>query len=160
MTVIFGEDLREEDRFEPVAWAYCMPFVKICEPDLLFGNALDGSIHGYKFHDLNGNATWDPGEPGLGGVVITLSGMILRMGMKGISVYGRATQGVRLMTLGEDDDRIVSVAPVPMEERSPDSGAAPPESDPGNGAGGNGSGGEPEAAEDTPDEPEDPPIDL
>jgi DNA gyrase subunit A len=75
-------------------------------------------------------------------MVITLSGMILRMGMKGISVYGRATQGVRLMRLGDDDDRIVSVAPVPMEERAPDSGLTPP------------------PADDPPDEPEDPPLDV
>jgi len=75
-------------------------------------------------------------------MVITLSGMILRMGMKGISVYGRATQGVRLMRLGADDDRIVSVARVPMEERAPDSGLTPP------------------ATDDPPDEPEDPPLDV
>ena len=55
---------------------------------------------------------------------------------------GRATQGVRLMTLGEDDDHIVSVAPVPMEERAPDSGEGPP------------------AVDDPPDEPEDPPLDV
>jgi DNA gyrase subunit A len=50
-------------------------------------------------------------------MVITLSGMILRMGIKGVSTYGRATQGVRLMTLDEGD-RIVSVARVPKEERA------------------------------------------
>jgi DNA gyrase subunit A len=71
-------------------------------------------------------------------MVITLSGMILRMGIKGVSTYGRATQGVRLMTLDEDD-RIVSVARVPKEERateviSPDEALpeddAPPEDPP------------------------------
>jgi DNA gyrase subunit A len=49
--------------------------------------------------------------------VITQSGMILRIGVKGISVYGRATQGVRLMSL-EPGDRLVAVAQVPREERS------------------------------------------
>jgi len=50
---------------------------------------------------------------------ITHSGMILRMGCKGISKYGRATQGVRLMTLDESD-RVVAVATVPREERQED----------------------------------------
>jgi DNA gyrase subunit A len=54
--------------------------------------------------------------------VITQSGMILRIGVKGISVYGRATQGVRLMSL-EPGDRLVAVAQVPREERSDE---APP----------------------------------
>ena len=56
--------------------------------------------------------------------VITESGMILRMKTRGISKFGRATQGVRLMTLSEDN-RIVAVARVPREERSDD--AASPE---------------------------------
>ncbi len=82
-------------------------------------------------------------------MVITLSGMILRMGMKGISIYGRATQGVRLMKLSDKDDRIVSVARVPMEERAPDSGETPP------------SGDEPAKQEPSAnDEPEDPPLDV
>ncbi|MGD8374503.1 MAG: DNA gyrase subunit A [Acidobacteriota bacterium] len=49
--------------------------------------------------------------------VITQSGMILRMKTEGISKFGRATQGVRLMTLGEGD-RVVAVARVPREERT------------------------------------------
>ena len=49
--------------------------------------------------------------------VITFSGMILRMGTNGVSKIGRATQGVRMMALG-DGDRIVAVARVPREERS------------------------------------------
>jgi DNA gyrase subunit A len=80
-------------------------------------------------------------------MVITLSGMILRMGMKGISVYGRATQGVRLMTLGDEQDRIVSVARVPAEERDP--------------VAADGNGGQSVAEEeDESDEPEDPPLDI
>lgn len=43
----------------------------------LFGNfrgILTGSISGTKINDLNGNGVRDPGEPGLAGVAITLSG--------------------------------------------------------------------------------------
>ena len=36
-------------------------------------------------------------------MMITNNGVILRMNMKGLSVIGRNTQGVRLMKLGEDD---------------------------------------------------------
>ncbi len=43
------------------------------EPLLAFGNAFRGSIHGYKFEDLNGNGQWERGEPGLEGVEIVLS---------------------------------------------------------------------------------------
>ncbi|HJW13441.1 MAG TPA: SdrD B-like domain-containing protein [Thermoanaerobaculia bacterium] len=42
----------------------------------VFGNfhgILTGSISGVKFNDVNGNGARDPGEPGLGGVTITLS---------------------------------------------------------------------------------------
>ncbi len=81
-------------------------------------------------------------------MVITSSGMILRMGVKGVSIYGRATQGVRMMKL-EETDHIVSVARVPQEERG-EVTDVPPVPD------------TPEPAEDPgpPDEPEDPPIDL
>jgi hypothetical protein len=43
-----------------------------------FGNVAvapaTGSICGYKFNDLNGNGTWDTGEPGLAGWTINLGG--------------------------------------------------------------------------------------
>ncbi len=39
-----------------------------------FGNFQLGSISGYKFNDLNGNGTWDQGEPTLSGWTIQLSG--------------------------------------------------------------------------------------
>ena len=43
-----------------------------------FGNVAvapaTGSICGYKFNDLNGNGTWDKGEPGLAGWTINLGG--------------------------------------------------------------------------------------
>ncbi|MBI5404815.1 MAG: DUF11 domain-containing protein, partial [Candidatus Kerfeldbacteria bacterium] len=39
-----------------------------------FGNFQLGKISGYKFNDLDGNGTWDQGEPGLAGWTIQLSG--------------------------------------------------------------------------------------
>lgn len=42
-------------------------------PELAFGNAYEGSIHGYKFEDLNVNGLWDDGEPALPGVQIELT---------------------------------------------------------------------------------------
>ncbi|MCO6458616.1 MAG: choice-of-anchor D domain-containing protein [Pirellulaceae bacterium] len=42
-------------------------------PELAFGNAFEGSIHGYKFEDLDGDGVWDAGEPPLAGVEIVLS---------------------------------------------------------------------------------------
>ena len=38
--------------------------------ELIFGNAFEGSIHGFKFFDRNGNGVRDPGEPGVPGVEI------------------------------------------------------------------------------------------
>ena len=80
-------------------------------------------------------------------MVITFSGMLLRMTVKGVSIYGRATQGVRLMTL-EEGDRIVSVAAVPKEERAEVTGPTPVPEDP-----------EPETGP-VPDPDEDPPLDV
>ena len=37
-----------------------------------FGNFATGDIHGYKWHDVDGNGAWDPGEPGLNGWTIYL----------------------------------------------------------------------------------------
>ena len=42
-------------------------------PTLVFGNSFLGSIHGYKFEDLNGNGL-DDADPRLPGVEITLTG--------------------------------------------------------------------------------------
>jgi|GEM_PF-2871441 len=39
-----------------------------------FGNYLFAKKFGYKYHDLNGNGTWDSGEPGLDGWTIKLDG--------------------------------------------------------------------------------------
>jgi len=39
-----------------------------------FGNYTSGGIEGYKWHDLDGNGAWDPGEPGLVGWTIEVEG--------------------------------------------------------------------------------------
>jgi hypothetical protein len=41
-------------------------------PHLAFGNTFEGSIHGFKFDDLNGDGVRQPGEPPLAGVEIVL----------------------------------------------------------------------------------------
>ena len=43
--------------------------------DLNFGHLLPGSITGSVYVDGNGNGVQDPGEPGLGGVAVTLTGI-------------------------------------------------------------------------------------
>ena len=52
---------------------------------------------------------------GDGLMVITQAGMIMRIAVGTVRQTGRNTQGVRVITLG-DDDRLVSVAPVPESE--------------------------------------------
>ncbi len=44
---------------------------------LMFGNTVLGSIHGFKFEDVNGNGLYEPGfdESGLPGVIFTLTGI-------------------------------------------------------------------------------------
>nr|MBP7270917.1 DNA gyrase subunit A [Bacteroidia bacterium] len=49
-------------------------------------------------------------------MIITKNGLTIRMGVEDISVQGRATQGVRLIRL-EDDDEIASVAKVEVEDK-------------------------------------------
>jgi DNA gyrase subunit A len=56
-------------------------------------------------------------------MLITNQGMLIRMPAKGISVIGRNTQGVRLITLESKDEQVVAVARV--AEASPED---PPES--------------------------------
>ncbi|HSN16543.1 MAG TPA: DNA gyrase C-terminal beta-propeller domain-containing protein, partial [Anaeromyxobacteraceae bacterium] len=53
-------------------------------------------------------------------MLITNQGMLIRMPAKGISVIGRNTQGVRLITLESKDEGVVAVARV--AEASPDEG--------------------------------------
>ena len=48
-------------------------------------------------------------------LLITQQGMILRMQTDGVRVIGRATQGVRLIDI-EDDDRVVAVAKLDVDE--------------------------------------------
>src|SRR5439155_14042661 len=43
-------------------------------------------------------------------VFISQSGMVQRTSVKGISSYGRASQGVKLMNIRDDDDRVSAVA--------------------------------------------------
>jgi DNA gyrase subunit A len=47
-------------------------------------------------------------------MIINLSGIIIRMGVNDLRVMGRATQGVRLINL-KDDDGIAAVAKVECE---------------------------------------------
>ena len=50
-------------------------------------------------------------------LIISDDGTIIRMAAEDISVYGRATQGVRLMRMGEDA-RVISIARTEKEEES------------------------------------------
>ncbi len=60
--------------------------------DLIFGNTVPGSIHGFKFEDLNGNGVYDPNtEPPLANVTFTLEG-----------VTGLGTQLTRTTTTDTD----------------------------------------------------------
>ncbi len=76
-------------------------------------------------------------EPDEDLMIITTSGIIIRTEIKGISVMGRYTQGVKLIRLG-DNEQVVSVAKVPPsddeacpeegeEERLEDGNGADPE---------------------------------
>ncbi|MCT4665400.1 MAG: DNA gyrase subunit A [Flavobacteriales bacterium] len=56
-------------------------------------------------------------------VIINKSGVMIRMGMENIRVMGRATQGVRLISL-KGKDRIAAVAKVPHEEEEENDGIA------------------------------------
>jgi DNA gyrase subunit A len=48
-------------------------------------------------------------------MVITAKGMLLRLRVAGIGVFGRATQGVRVIQL-DDDDQVVAVAKLPEKQ--------------------------------------------
>jgi DNA gyrase subunit A len=52
-------------------------------------------------------------------MIITQAGMTIRLAVSQISVYGRATQGVRVINL-KDGDKIASVARVNVSDSSPD----------------------------------------
>jgi DNA gyrase subunit A len=53
-------------------------------------------------------------------IIINKSGILIRLGVKDLRVMGRATQGVRLINL-RDEDAIASVAKVEVDE-SPEEG--------------------------------------
>jgi DNA gyrase subunit A len=55
-------------------------------------------------------------------MIITSRGTLIRLPVRGVSVLGRATQGVHLVRLG-DEDRVVAVAGIASEEQA-DVGAA------------------------------------
>jgi DNA gyrase subunit A len=67
-------------------------------------------------------------------LLITQQGMILRMQTDGVRAIGRATQGVRLIDIA-DDDRVVAVAKLDVDEAAADidesDEPSPDESDPG-----------------------------
>jgi DNA gyrase subunit A len=85
-------------------------------------------------------------------MIITNRGMLIRMGVKGISVIGRNTQGVRLIALESKEEQVVAVARVAETGREAEAAgvreestdlAAPVETEPGD-AGGDGEEPEPE----------------
>ena len=49
--------------------------------------------------------------------MITAAGIIIRIDVEGISQFGRNAQGVKLMTLN-DDDKVVSLAAVQQDEET------------------------------------------
>ncbi len=57
-------------------------------------------------------------------LLITQQGMILRMETSGVRAIGRATQGVRLIDI-EDDDRVVSIAKLAEKEDEKEEGGDP-----------------------------------
>jgi DNA gyrase subunit A len=73
-----------------------------------------------------------------GVMVITNQGMLIRLAAKGISVIGRNTQGVRLISLESADEKVVGVVRVVADE-TPEGGEPPPE----DGGSDTGSNGEP-----------------
>jgi DNA gyrase subunit A len=75
-------------------------------------------------------------------MLVTSAGVLIRMGVKEISVIGRNTQGVRLITLDDEKDKVTGISHVPKDETPEGEGGAEPE------------GGEtPPAAEAAPSEP-------
>jgi DNA gyrase subunit A len=66
---------------------------------------------------------------GDGMVLITQGGKLIRSSVDGVSVIGRATQGVKLMNLG-GDDRVVAVAKVAERDDEEEELAGPEEEDP------------------------------
>jgi DNA gyrase subunit A len=57
-------------------------------------------------------------------MLVTSGGVLIRMGVKEISVIGRNTQGVRLITLDDEKEKVVGISHLPKED---DNVEAPPE---------------------------------
>ncbi len=51
-------------------------------------------------------------------IVTTSKGMVIRIGMKGLRVMGRATQGVRIVKL-KDGDKVADIVKLPSEDEAP-----------------------------------------
>jgi DNA gyrase subunit A len=62
-------------------------------------------------------------------MLVTNSGMLIRMKVKEISVIGRNTQGVRLIALESAGDKVTAISKLP-ESETDDEGAVGPSSDP------------------------------
>ncbi len=63
-------------------------------------------------------------------MIVTNGGMLIRMKVKEISVIGRNTQGVRLISLEAANEKVVGISRLPeaagADEETPEGGAAPP----------------------------------
>ena len=69
------------------------------------------------------------GNPGEDILIITDDGTIIRMAVEGISLLGRATQGVRVMRLG-GENRVISIEKTEREsEESEETAETEPESE-------------------------------
>ena len=49
-------------------------------------------------------------------MLVTSGGVLIRMGVKEISVIGRNTQGVRLITLDDEKEKVVGISHLPKDE--------------------------------------------
>ena len=49
-------------------------------------------------------------------MLVTSGGVLIRMGVREISVIGRNTQGVRLITLDDATEKVVGISHLPKEE--------------------------------------------
>ncbi|MBX7101863.1 MAG: DNA gyrase subunit A [Myxococcaceae bacterium] len=85
-------------------------------------------------------------------MLVTNGGMLIRMRVKEVSVIGRNTQGVRLITLENAQEKVVGLSKLPEIAGAEDEG----EGGDGDGSGGGGGGGEGPAAPPAPAAPEAP----
>src|SRR5499433_1337479 len=59
-------------------------------------------------------------------MLVTNGGMLIRMKVKEISVIGRNTQGVRLITLESPNEKVTGISKLPESETEADEGSSPP----------------------------------